>query len=166
MSYRTRQFLMLGTVAACAGLAFAVKAADLALAPDEVSETDRVDERCAVARERIAFNQTLESDLVGERVGLWDAAARYLSANADAAGECTVLERYFPGPTLEASAAAHLICRVHGRLRDEPDRRRPMVHRFLAEYRARYGEPDREWLRHLDPDCTAPDCSFSTAPSK
>lgn len=165
MSRRIRRLLMSGA-ATCAGLAFAAKAADGILAPDELSEADRVDARVAAARERIALNQALENDLAEDRVGLWEAADRLLAVNADDRGHRTVLEAYFPGPTLEASAAANLICRVDGRLREDPVARRRLVRRLLAEYRARHGEPAGEWLRHLNPNSTAPDGSSPTEPDR
>jgi hypothetical protein len=81
--------------------------------------------------------------------GLWEASALLLEANWSGHSQRAVLEKWFPGPTPEATAAANLIVRLHDRLKEDPVRRQLLVRRLLAEYRVRYEEPDREWLRHL-----------------
>jgi hypothetical protein len=156
MARRTRCILVVGAVTAtCAALAFGAEAAGLVSLTDPftdpAAETQRVDARCLTASERRRIKRALMDDLIAGRIGLWDASTQLLAANGDDEGERVVLAHWFPGPTPEASAAANLIFRVHEQLKDDPGRQRQLVPRLLAEYRARYSEPDREWLRHVAP---------------
>jgi hypothetical protein len=170
---RGPHWLVYGALAAaCVGLLFAASAAGLVSLPaalhpfaDESAETDRVNARGEASKERIRFNRALTDELVEGRIGLQEAAARVLAANGDDVNERAVLDWWFPGPTPEASAAASLIVRVHDRLKGDPPRQRHLVDRFLAEYRARYGEPDREWLRRVEPPQRTPSPS-PTQPRK
>jgi hypothetical protein len=157
MSPRTRRFLLAGTVIATgAALAYGVGASGpWALVPDpfpgQAAESERVDALRSAAENRRRIKRSLTDDLIAGRTGLWDAAAGLLAANGDDAGERAVLASWFPGPTPEASAAANLIFKIHEQLKDDPNRQQQLVTRLLAEYRARYSEPDREWLRHVAP---------------